>query len=91
MIKQTWRAFQFTIHWVKRIDHWPELAQYAIELLGCPASSMLSEWIFSAAGGFVTDKSTRLSTDSVDRLTFIKMNHSRISSSYQAPDADFAD
>ena len=48
------------------MDHWPELAQYAIELLACPSSSVLSERTFSAAGGFVTDHRVRLSTDSVD-------------------------
>uniref|UniRef100_A0A8C5MMB6 BED-type domain-containing protein n=1 Tax=Leptobrachium leishanense TaxID=445787 RepID=A0A8C5MMB6_9ANUR len=61
-------------YWVLRLDHWPELSQYAMQLLGCPSSSVLSERMFSAAGGFVTDKRVRLSTDSVDRLTFIKMN-----------------
>jgi hypothetical protein len=75
-------------YWVLRMDHWPELAQYAIELLACPASSVLSERTFSAAGGVVTDHRVRLSTDSVDRLTFIKMNQSWITTSYQAPDAD---
>lgn len=75
-------------YWVLRMDHWPELAQYAIELLACPASSVLSERTFSAAGGVVTDHRVRLSTDSVDRLTFIKMNESWITTSYQAPDAD---
>ena len=40
--------------WFLRMDNWPELAQYAIELLACPASSVLSERTFSAAGGFVT-------------------------------------
>uniref|UniRef100_A0A8C5LUH2 HAT C-terminal dimerisation domain-containing protein n=1 Tax=Leptobrachium leishanense TaxID=445787 RepID=A0A8C5LUH2_9ANUR len=74
-------------YWVLRLDHWPELSQYAMQLLGCPSSSVLSERTFSAAGGFVTDKRVRLSTDSVDRLTFIKMNQSWISS-YQSPDAN---
>uniref|UniRef100_A0A8C5MBG2 Uncharacterized protein n=1 Tax=Leptobrachium leishanense TaxID=445787 RepID=A0A8C5MBG2_9ANUR len=73
-------------YWVLRLDHWPEFSQYAMQLLGCPSSSVPSERTFSAAGGFVTDKRVRLSTDSVDRLTFIKMNQSWISS-YQSPDA----
>ena len=77
-------------YWVLTMDHWPELAQYAIELLACPASSILSERIFSASGGFVTDHRVRLSTDSFDRLTFIKMNQSWISSC-QASDADVTD
>ncbi|KAM5170527.1 zinc finger BED domain-containing protein 6-like [Mantella aurantiaca] len=55
-------------------DHWPQLAQYALELLACPAASVLSERSFSAAGGFVMDSRVWLSTDSVNRLTFIKMN-----------------
>ena len=70
------------------MDHWPELAQYAIKLLACPASSVLSELTFSAAGGFLTDYRVRLSADSVDRLTFIKMNQAWITTSYQTPDAD---
>uniref|UniRef100_A0A8C5QAH9 BED-type domain-containing protein n=1 Tax=Leptobrachium leishanense TaxID=445787 RepID=A0A8C5QAH9_9ANUR len=72
-------------YWVLRLYNWPELSQYAMQLLGCPSSSVLSERTFSAAGGFVTDKRVRLSTDCVDWLTFIKMNHSWISS-YQSPD-----
>ena len=74
-------------YWVLRMDHWPELAQYAIELLACPASSILSERTFSAAGGFVTNYRVHLSTDSLDQLTFIQINQSWITS-YQAPDAD---
>uniref|UniRef100_A0A8C5M377 BED-type domain-containing protein n=1 Tax=Leptobrachium leishanense TaxID=445787 RepID=A0A8C5M377_9ANUR len=74
-------------YWVLRLDHWAELSQYAMQLLGCPSSSVLSERTFSAVGGFVTDKRVCLSTDSVDRLTFIKMNQSWISS-YHSPDAD---
>uniref|UniRef100_A0A8C5MHN7 BED-type domain-containing protein n=1 Tax=Leptobrachium leishanense TaxID=445787 RepID=A0A8C5MHN7_9ANUR len=74
-------------YWVLRLDHWPELSQYAMQLLGCPSSSVFSERTFSVAGGFVTDKRVRLSTDSVDRLTFIKINQSWISS-YQSPDAE---
>uniref|UniRef100_A0A6I8QLY6 BED-type domain-containing protein n=1 Tax=Xenopus tropicalis TaxID=8364 RepID=A0A6I8QLY6_XENTR len=60
--------------WVSRLDQWPELAQYALEVLACPPASVLSERVFSAAGGVVTEKRTRLSTGSVDRLSFIKMN-----------------
>lgn len=72
-------------YWVARLDTCRELAQYALEVLSCPPSSVLSERTFSAAGGVVTDKRTRLSTDSVDRLTFIKMNESWIGSDFVAP------
>lgn len=72
-------------YWVARLDTCRELAQYALELLSCPPSSVLSERTFSAAGGVVTDKRTRLSTDSVDRLTFIKMNESWIGGDFLAP------
>ena len=77
-------------YWVLRMVHWPELAQYAIELLACPASSILSERTFSAAGGFVADHRVGLFTDSVNSLTFIKMSQSWITSC-QAPDADVTD
>ncbi|XP_068094507.1 zinc finger BED domain-containing protein 6-like [Hyperolius riggenbachi] len=72
-------------YWTKKIDTWPELAQYALEVLACPASSVLSERVFSAAGGVVTDYRTRLSAENVDRLTFIKMNESWINDDFNAP------
>ena len=37
--------------WVMRINHWPELAQYAIELLGCPAFNMLFKQAFTDSPG----------------------------------------
>ncbi|XP_068089614.1 zinc finger BED domain-containing protein 4-like [Hyperolius riggenbachi] len=72
-------------YWAARLDTCPELAQYALELLSCPPSSVISERAFSAAGGVVTDKRSRLSTDSVNALTFLKINHSWIESGYLAP------
>ena len=65
-------------YWVCRLDLWPELSQFAIELLACPVSSVLSERAFSAAGSIVTDKRSRLGQKSVDYLTFIKMNEAWI-------------
>lgn len=50
------------------MDHWAALAQYAVMLLGCPAASMISEYAFSAVGGFVTDRRVHLSMDTVDWL-----------------------
>ncbi|VEL25005.1 unnamed protein product [Protopolystoma xenopodis] len=78
-------------YWVSRLDQWPELAQYALEVLACPPASVLSERVFSAAGGVVTEKRTRLSTGSVDKLTFIKMNEAWISGDIQVPIADSRD
>ena len=69
-----------------RLDLWPELAQFAMELLACPSSSVLSERTFSAAGGVVTDKRTRLAHNSVDYLTFIKMNEAWISEEFNTCD-----
>ena len=60
--------------WVSKLSTWPELACYALEVLSCPAASVLSERVFSTAGGVITDKRSRLSTANVDKLTFIKMN-----------------
>lgn len=73
-------------YWVRRLDLWPELSQFAMNLLSCPASSVLSERTFSAAGGIVTEKRTRLGHKSVDYLTFIKMNEGWISEGYCTPE-----
>uniref|UniRef100_A0A803JEL1 BED-type domain-containing protein n=1 Tax=Xenopus tropicalis TaxID=8364 RepID=A0A803JEL1_XENTR len=73
-------------YWVRRLDLWPELSQFAINLLSCPASSVLSERTFSAAGGIVTEKRNRLGHKSVDYLTFIKMNEAWISEGYCTPE-----
>ncbi|KAG8591801.1 hypothetical protein GDO81_000309 [Engystomops pustulosus] len=72
-------------YWVSKLDMWHELALYALEVLACPAASVLSERVFSAAGGIITDKRTRLSTDSADRLTLIKMNKAWISPDFHSP------
>ena len=74
-------------YWVCRLDLWPELSQFAIELLACPASSVLSERTFSAAGGIVTEKRSRLGQKSLDYLTFIKMNEAWIPKGLTVGDA----
>ncbi|XP_068113518.1 zinc finger BED domain-containing protein 6-like [Hyperolius riggenbachi] len=74
-------------YWVSKLDTWPELAQYAIEILSCPASSILSEGTFRAEGRFVNEKRTHLPTNNVDRLTFIKMNQAWITKDYKPPEA----
>ncbi|XP_068108297.1 zinc finger BED domain-containing protein 6-like [Hyperolius riggenbachi] len=68
-------------YWVKRLDIWSELSQYALELLSCPPSSVLLERCFSAAGGVVTEKRSRLSHASVDKLTFLKINQAWVEGS----------
>ena len=40
---------------VSKLDMWHELALYALKVLACPAASVLSERVFSAAGGIITD------------------------------------
>jgi len=72
-------------YWVSKLDTWLELSLYALEVLACPAASVLSERVFSAAGGIVTDKRSRLSTDSADRLTLIKMNSKWIDPDFASP------
>ncbi|XP_068129438.1 zinc finger BED domain-containing protein 4-like [Hyperolius riggenbachi] len=72
-------------YWVQHLEIWSELAQYALEVLACPPSSVLSERCFSAAGGVVTEKRSRLSTQSVDRLTFLKINQAWVVGEFLAP------
>ena len=74
--------------WVSKLSTWPELACYALEVLSCPAASVLSERVFSTAGGVITDKRSRLSTANVDKLTFIKMNQAWIPQDLALPAAE---
>ncbi|XP_077119145.1 zinc finger BED domain-containing protein 4-like [Ranitomeya variabilis] len=74
--------------WVSKLDIWPELARYALEVLACPAGSVLSEHVFRIAGGVRTDKRIRLSTANVSKLTFIKMNQAWIPQDLSVPLAD---
>ncbi|XP_071995959.1 zinc finger BED domain-containing protein 6-like [Engystomops pustulosus] len=79
-------SFPFNF-WVSKLDTWPELALYALEVLACPAASAVSvsEREFSTAGGFITDKRIRQSTANVDILTFIKMNQAWIPGDLEVP------
>ena len=74
--------------WVSKLSTWPELALYALEVLACPAASVLSERVFSTAGGVITDRHSRLSTANVDKLTFIKMNQAWIPQDLSVPCAE---
>lgn len=62
-------------YWVTRMDLWPELAQYVFELLNCPAASVLSECTFREVVGLSVP-------DTVDWLTFGKINQSCISNNF---------
>ncbi|XP_040182933.1 zinc finger BED domain-containing protein 6-like [Rana temporaria] len=75
-------------YWVCKLDQWPELAQFAIQLLTCPPSSVLSERVFREVGGVIHPKCTKLSAARVERLTFIKMNESWISDNFLPPPPD---
>ncbi|XP_077119073.1 zinc finger BED domain-containing protein 6-like [Ranitomeya variabilis] len=74
--------------WSSKMEEWPEHASHALEVLSCPAASVLSECVFSAAGGVLSDKCIWLSPDSVDGLTVIKMNKSLISKDFCTPIVD---
>ena len=74
--------------WVSKLGTWPELALYALEVLACPAASVLSERVFSTAGGVITDKRSRLSRANVDKLMFIKMNQAWIPQDLSVPCAE---
>ena len=74
--------------WVSKLSTWPELAFYALEVVACPAASVLSERVFSMAGSVITDKCSRLSTANVDKLTFIKMTPAWIPQDLSIPCAE---
>lgn len=61
------------------IDYWlyrlsTGFARYTLECLAFPTARLLFEWVFNPAGGFVTERYTYLSSDTIDLLTFIKMD-----------------
>uniref|UniRef100_A0A8C5QEU3 HAT C-terminal dimerisation domain-containing protein n=1 Tax=Leptobrachium leishanense TaxID=445787 RepID=A0A8C5QEU3_9ANUR len=57
-------------YWVLRLDHWPELSQYAMQLRGCPSFSVLSERTFSV----LSDSRNRLLAEHAEMLLFLKKN-----------------
>ncbi|CAJ0952386.1 unnamed protein product [Ranitomeya imitator] len=75
-------------YWVSKLDMWHELALYALEVLACPPASVLSERVFSAAGGIITDKRIHLSTENADRLTLRKMNKAWIGKDFCTPPSE---
>ncbi|KAM4044875.1 zinc finger BED domain-containing protein 6-like isoform 1-T2 [Anomaloglossus baeobatrachus] len=75
-------------YWVSKLDTWHELSLYALEVLACPAASVLSERVFSAVGGIITDKHIRISTENADRLTLIKMNKTWVGPDFLTPPDD---
>ncbi|XP_069815317.1 zinc finger BED domain-containing protein 6-like [Dendropsophus ebraccatus] len=72
-------------YWVSKLDTWHELALYALEVLACPAASVLSERVFNTAGGIITEKRTHLAPENDDRLMLIKMNKAWISPDFTSP------
>ncbi|XP_075178562.1 zinc finger BED domain-containing protein 6-like [Anomaloglossus baeobatrachus] len=71
--------------WVSKLDTWPELALYALEVLACPAASVLSERVFSTVGDVITDRPSYLSTANMDKLAFIKLNQAWITQDLSGP------
>jgi hypothetical protein len=59
-------------HWRKKATQYPTLALVARKWLAVPASSAASERLFSSAGLTVTKKRTRLGTERVATLVFLK-------------------
>uniref|UniRef100_A0A1X7SNH6 HAT C-terminal dimerisation domain-containing protein n=1 Tax=Amphimedon queenslandica TaxID=400682 RepID=A0A1X7SNH6_AMPQE len=51
------------LYWKKHKDTRPILASLALRYLTCPASTVASERLFSAAGNILTDSQNRLSPD----------------------------
>lgn len=63
------------LSWWKYHEYlYPNLAVLAKRYLAIPATSVPSERVFSTAGDIVTATRSALSTDSVDKLVFLKKN-----------------
>lgn len=60
--------------WKVHESVYPNLAVLAKSYLAIPATSVPSERVFSTAGDIVTATRSTLSTESVDKLVFLKKN-----------------
>ena len=70
------------LYWKKHKDTRPILASLALQYLTCPASTVASERLFSAAGNILTDSRNRLSPDKLDKLLFLHHNLKLVDYSY---------
>ena len=62
------------LYWKKHKDTRPILTSLALRYLTCPASTVASERLFSAAGSILTESCNRLSPDKLDKLLFLYHN-----------------
>uniref|UniRef100_A0A1X7V9Y7 HAT C-terminal dimerisation domain-containing protein n=1 Tax=Amphimedon queenslandica TaxID=400682 RepID=A0A1X7V9Y7_AMPQE len=70
------------LYWKKHKDARPILASLALRYLTCPASTIASERLFSAAGYSLTDSWNHLSPDKLDKLLFLHCNLKLVDYSY---------
>lgn len=78
-------------YWELKLDLLPRFAQHKLKLLGCPASSVLSEQAFFKKWVVLWQKKKCLSRDMVDQLAFSKVKQSWISIEYQTATVDVND
>lgn len=62
------------LYWKSHKDTHPLLITVALQYLTCPASTVASERLFSAAGNILTESRNRLSPDKLDQLLFLHNN-----------------
>ena len=74
-ISEPVRVLDPLIWWRNNASKFPRLAKLAKRFLCVPATEVPSERSFSTAGGTVTKLRASLSSDNVDRLTFIHKNY----------------
>ena len=64
------------LFWHRNSEAYPKLSKIAMSLIPIPATSVKSEQNFSAAGLIFSDRRSKLNSDTVDTLLFIKSNMS---------------
>ena len=62
------------LYWKSHKDSHPLLLSVALQYLTCPASTVASERLFSAAGNILTESRNRLSPHKLDQLLFLHNN-----------------
>ncbi|XP_078500018.1 zinc finger BED domain-containing protein 6-like [Lissotriton helveticus] len=86
-------VFEEPLHyWKGKEEFWPLLSRVAVEILGCPPTTVQPKRVIRAAQAVLNAKEICEYTEKMSRLTFLRMNHHLLPNDYillpeQIPDS----
>lgn len=76
-------AFEEPLHyWKGKEEFWPLLTRVAVEILGCPPTTVQPKRVIRAAKAVLNAKEIYEYTKKMSRLTFLRMNHHLLPNDY---------